>query len=370
MQAGRSAKKKKLSISHRTRNIILISIAAALLIGSVLAVMLAIYYAPIKLTELPFSSQAQYDYTGSGFYALSGTSIYYYDDRRVELNTVRNVNNPDVKLVVSANIALIYTNTAVYVMGSDSPVEIGGSILDVKCGKDYIAVYREDAAGAQTITLYTSSMEEYETLSFDGVYALDFGFDLSRSETLWTLDVDTQSSAPVSTIRTYDLGRRAASGIVTVQNQLVEDVFFTDDCMFVVGTSTIRCVDRTRNSTNYTLPCYGLKLHDWSYSGDSVLMIFRDRGAEDYTKLTLYSMTDDDESTARRRTMTLEEGALGVFSMSARLVVVTPDEIVRYRSNANIDTEKEFDAQITSVIKLKVGKLLVFRGTVPYLVGD
>ena len=155
--------------------------------------------------------------------------------------------------------------------------------------------------------------------------------------------------------------------MITVQGELVEDVAFTQNSVFLVGTSTLMCYDRSRNTQNYRLQCYGRELLDVSYVDDYVMMVFRDRGAQDYSKVIIYALSDTAERDPVMRTITLPDETLAVYSVANRMVVVLPDKVVKYRASGSIDKEKQFDSPIDAVEKLTGGRILVYRGNVPYM---
>ena len=365
--ARAKSKKRRLVMSHRSRNILLTVIVVFVIVAIIVGIFVSAGLAPLKLTEQTFSKETQHGYTGGGFYVINGTTIKYIDDKKPELNSERSINTENIKLVACPELSLIYTSNAIYVLNTENPIDMGGTILNVKCGSSHIGVFVEDDKGEQFIAVLDSSLKEVNRITFTDTNPIDFGFDTTRGDVLWTLDVDVNTSKPISTFRTYDLKKRSASGMITVQGELVEDVAFTQNSVFLVGTSTLMCYDRSRNTQNYRLQCYGRELLDVSYVDDYVMMVVRDRGAQDYSKVIIYALSDTAERDPVMRTITLPDETLAVYSVANRMVVVLPDKVVKYRASGSIDKEKQFDSPIDAVEKLTGGRILVYRGNVPYM---
>lgn len=336
--------------------------AVAILVVAAALVVNWVFFGPIKLHELPFSGGVQYGYTGEGFYYLQGTQLSYVDDDNSDKNIRRNVNTPEVELVVSSDITLIYSTNAVRLLTSDKSIEIaGGRILDVKCGNKYIAVMRENTDRTATLLIYDQYSEQVDSIDFGDAYAVDFGFDSSKGELLWTIDIDTDSTQPISTLTTYDLDKRTTSGIITVVNQLIDRVEFTENSIYIIGTGQLIRYDRLRNSESYRAACFGRVLYDCSLTQSKPLFLFVDSNTEKIRRIALYTMTDDAVGSATTRLMTIPEEAIGVFAMGGRPVVVTSENVYIYKTNGQLDETKRFDSPIVGAVKLTDNMLLIER---------
>lgn len=336
--------------------------AFALFVVVVALVVNWVFFGPIKLHELPFLADVQYAYNEDGFYYLQGTQLCYVDDDNSDKNIRRNINTAEIELVVSSDITLIYSTNAVRLLDADKSIEItGGRILDVKCGNKHIAVMRENTDRTVTLLIYDRASEQVDSIEFGDAYAVDFGFDLSKGELLWTIDVNTDSTQPISTLTTYDLDKRTTSGIITVVNQLVDRVEFTNNSIYIIGTSQLIRYDRLRNSESYRATCFGRVLHDCSLTQSKPLFLFVDSNTEKIRRIAIYTMTDDTVGSATTRLMTIPEEAIGVFAMAGRPIVVTSENVYIYKTNGQLDETKRFDSAIMGAIKLTDNTLLIER---------
>lgn len=317
------------------------------------------------LSELPFTADDQWAYTGSGFYYISGSRLCYYDLADPEKASALELSTTDVTLVSSDSITAIYGGAAVHIVGASEMIDAGGQVLSVACGARHIAVMRQDAGEAVTILVYNASGTLVDSIESGDALLTDCGFGTAASgDTLWTLSLTTSGSTPVSTITTYTYGDVGASmsGVITLQSQLVEDVSFAGNSIFVAGTNHLLRYDKEITSEAYRLLVYGYRPLDFTSGGAKPLFLFAARGEEAPSSVRLISAADANLADAVTRTVALPEGTHSCFVIGGRFMAVTAKEVYTYNASGVLQSTTELEIPCDEAIKLSDSRILFRRG--------
>lgn len=340
--------------------ITLIVLAAA----GIIAISILNADSPAKLSELPFNSSTNYGYSGNGFYYFDGSELVLTETGNDEPTRMR-VSSTEVKLAASPSIGILYNTNAVHLINAAYPIELTGTVMSAKCGSGHIAVLKEEN-NQSALMVFNSNSEQTDRMDFAQTSALDFGFDTISGETLWTLETDVSASMPMSILTTYDTKKRATTGKINIQNQLVEDVAFTENSIFVIGTNHLIRYDRVKNTESYRELCYGRKLVDCSVKGEYPLFVFSDRGDSSMSSVVLYRVKDTDVADTSTHRIQLPSNTLTVCAMGGRLVVVTTDAVLTYSNTGKPGATSQFETPITGALKLSDSMLIVERQGVLY----
>lgn len=344
-------------------------LAAVLVVLAVVAVIVvfAVFMAKrgepkkLKLTELPFAAGSESAYTGRGFYYLSDSTLIYDDLKDSAKDETRKISVADVGVVASERTAVLYTLNAIHFVNASKPVEFSDRIIAVKAGKEHFGVLYGDARDKSTLAIFDDKAVQIDSVEFSGGVMTDYSFDMSGGEVLWTLETNVNASDPICMIKTYDMQRHSVSSITTVHDQLVENVFFTDNSMFIVGTDSIIRYNVAKHHESYRALVYGRKLMDFSAGGERPLFAFSLRSEEKLSTVVLYSLSDDDVSNVKMTTVQLPGNALGAYTMCGSFVVIMPDGIKCYTGQGSLSREYRFDMPITAAEKLTDSELLLVR---------
>lgn len=313
------------------------------------------------VSELPFKATDNYTYTGAGFLYFDVGRLYYEDIADASKDTSYKINTEELKLAASTGISVLYHDTALQIVGAGDSLVFSGRVLGVRCGSQHVAVLREDSAGGTAIVIYDSKGIQVDQMDFDATDLIGFGFSNTSDETLWTLEADYSTHTPVSTLTTYNLATRRTTGVMTVQGQLVEDVLFTNNSLFLSATSSlIRCT-LAGTAEAYRITIYGWELLDYSIVDSGPVLLYGQRGAENHSTLKLYTLAEGEVGTAQIASVHPPKEYVGAFLMKGRLCVYTPTELYTYSAKGELISTEELSETITGAEKLSDNHALLYK---------
>lgn len=363
-------KRRKLTAknkSYTAKRLLLLLLALALVVVAAIGIFLLIQSRNTfgTVAELPFTADDQWAYTGNGFYYIAADKLCYYDLNDPEKASSLQLSTAEVTLVSSDSITAIYGGAAVHIVGAAEMIDAGGQVLSVACGKQHIAVLRQDAEDAATLLVYNAAGALVDTIASGTALLADFNFGTTGgSDVLWTLSLATSGSVPVSTITTYTYGEAGAtmSGVITLQSQLVEDVYFTANSIFVVGTNHLLRYDKQITSEAYRLLVYGYRPLDLSTGGTRPLFLFADRAAETPGAVRLISCADGTLSEETMRMVSLPTGTHSYFVIGGRFMAVTDTAVYTYNTSGDLQSTTELEVACDEAFKLSESRILLRRG--------
>ena len=265
-------KRRKLVVKDGRRTAMRISLlvlSVLLLAGLTIAAVFVIKSCGVMLStrSLPFDTSSPHTGTGDGIVYLRGGNFNFLSFKDEDLNYSLPLGGTPEGMAGTAGVKAVYSESAVQIIDAPFNIELEGKIIKVRCGENHAAVYKQRTDGGYELRIYNAAGQQVLQLpSRDGQGAygegvlMDFGFSESSGSVLWTLELDTDSGAPRSTITTYDLSRMTNSGIITVQGQLIERVFFTEESIFAVGTESII---RYSSSDNRSPSAKSVRIPGW-----------------------------------------------------------------------------------------------------------
>ncbi len=322
----------------------------------------------VEYTELPVSNLDYYAYNGSGILYISGDRLCYTDFASSKNDYSLAISAADARLAVSSGLSVLYNAAAVQIIGSQYPIEFPGTLLSVRCGTSYVAGLMKDDDGSVELQVF-SATEQVDLISFTDGYLMDYGFADSNGNVLWTLTANTDGSVPVCTLTTYDMDKRAATGVMTTQGHLVEYVRFDESSIFVIGTNNLIRYDSVTNSESYRLLVYGWELHDFSDNGARPMLLFIRRGADDpFSTVRLYNVSSADSADETVVTLRLPPAVHSVFLSNGRLIAATQDTLSIYSAGGKLSSTAPLPAATDELIKLSDGHMLARCGDALYLV--
>ncbi|MBO6060518.1 MAG: hypothetical protein J6P98_00170 [Clostridia bacterium] len=369
-------RRKKLVIRDSRRTfgrLALVLLAALVLVGAALA---AVFFAKscgvlLSTRSLPFGSASKYVGTEDGILYLRGGALNFYSFEDEDLNYTLPLANEPEGIVGSRGIKAVHTDNTVQIIDAPFNIELDGSIERVLCGSKNIAVYKRRPDDGYELRIYNTSGQQVlqlpGTLNGQEYYSygrlVDFGFSEARGSVLWTMELDTSSGTPRTTITTFDLDRMTNSGIITVQGQLVERVFFTDSSIFVVGTESLIRYGASDNREKYRVQVYGYRVEDMSLSGSRPTMLLSPReGGENAGMARLLTVSEKDVAGETAVSVRLPEGAVGCKMVNGMLAVVTANDVRLYNTSGDQAELLGFnEIAITSCEKLDEHHILLER---------
>ncbi len=356
------AERKRLVARNRRRTItrlLLLLLLGVIVIGGIVAAVLLLTKKgsqQAQLTALPFSSQAEYSYTGSGFLYTTAEGIAYHDIADSNNDYTASVTTGEVKLVGSATAHVLYNAAALKIVGAPDSNSYAELLVDVACGSGHVAALWQDAAGKESIQVLNLTGEQKDLLVFEKQYVVDFGFNTTKNEYLWVQTLDIQSDTPICTIHIYNMTLGSTSGILQIQNQMVERVYFTNNSIFIVGTNQIIRYALENNRDTYRETVYGWKVLDYS-NGSSFLLSPRSSGTLGLLKVM--TLAEADVSSAKQTLIQAPAGAIGAFLLADKLAIVTEKNVYTYDLSGKRLSEYTWDITVSDAKKLDNSTLLI-----------
>lgn len=317
-----------------------------------------------KPTELAFSPGSDYVYTQTGFMYISGSTVKYTDSTDPGSDYSGALPHSDMKLAgYGRNTHAVYDSNSLCIIGLADAVTCDGSIKSVKCGNGYVACLVEKG-NKESIILYNLEGTQIDEISTDDVI-VEYDFCHTEKEQLYVIALNTDSDALVSTVTTYDPKVPAMTGIITVQNQLIENAIFTERSIFIIGTSNLIRYDAADNKESYRLVTRGYHLADKYVSGNTVYFLMR---SETDNSIRMYQTSQSTVPSEKIVPYQLPEDALGAFVYKENVYAITPDKVYMYQTNGKMKSSEAMEIRAESVYSLGGGVLLAESGNRLYTV--
>ena len=219
------------------------------------------------LEQLPFTADTNYVFTGSGFLYMYGDRLTYDDLLDAKKDASYQVSTGQVQLAASPTLSVLYHDTAVQILGAAESLTFTQQVEQVACGVNHVAVLLLGENQATSLRIYDKTGAQTDQMDFQNGELVDFGFAQTQDDTLWTLEMSPSGSLPLSTLTTYNLATNHTTGVMTIQGQLVDQVWFTQNSIFFSCTNNLIRFTRTGNTEAYRLLVYGWELCDVSTAG-------------------------------------------------------------------------------------------------------
>ncbi len=335
-------------------------VAGILLLGNSMS-------AQASLTQLPFSPQDNAIFTGQGFLYIKDGTLYYTDLSNEHNDYHAPVTATDVKLAASKEIHALYNSAALKIVNATYPVEFTGTLLYVTCGSTTVAALKTDNTGAETIQVFDKTGTQKDQLTFPGQFIVDYGFYTAGNEYLYVLTMSLDSGTPLSTITIYDMTRAATSGVMQVQNQLIEHIYFTSSGIYAVGTNQLIRYSLEGNRESYREMLYGWEVMDFESSGNP-LFLLRPRSTDKPGTVKLLTVKDADVAGTTQRLFQLPAGTVDAFVMGGRVVAVTTSGYTVYSADGKLLNTRHVSAEVVTAEKIDSGTLLLNTASACYTV--
>ena len=370
------AKKRKKIVVRDGRQtagrLALLFLSVLLVSGAVIAVVFIARSCGVMLSTrvMPFDSSSEYCGTGDGIMYLRGGYMNFYDFKDEDGSYSLELSNVPDGLVGSPGVKAMYSEGAVQIVNAPFNIEVDGTVKKVRCGSAHAAVCKLRSTGETELKIYSSTGQQVLQLPNSGdpnaCYApgqlIDFGFSEADGCVLWTMELFTDSGSPRTTITTYDLNRMTNSGIITVQGQLVERVFFTESGIYAVGTESIIRYGAADNREKYRVQIYGYRVEDISLCGDRPCMLLVPRDGGELSSARILSVSEKDVAGETAVSVLLPEGTVSCHMVNGMLAVVTSGGVRIYGTDGKLLERLDLSASaITSSDELDEHHILLER---------
>lgn len=353
----------------RRSRTLLFSVFILAILGLALVVYQAIFNkreSVVSMHATPISTASTYISTGDGLLYQTDGQIHFYHLTDNRKNYTYGMGASDVRMSGSAAMTVVFNESSLQVVGKNKPISFTGRVREVECGTNYLAVLRSADDGMDSISVITTGGEQIEQLSFADQYIVDFGFYKTSGEMLWVETINVNAGTPTISITTYDLSKKASTGVMHIQNQLVDELYLTANSLFVVGTNQIIRYTHSGNKEVYRFTIYGYEVVDFSSAGSSPTFLLTPRGG-DFHSVKILTLAEDSAPNAVETYLQLPMEGISAFMMGDHLAVTSREKLLTYTLKGKISSDASFEQEIDNAVKLTDKVLLLSSNGIYYL---
>ncbi len=352
---GRRKRKKK------KNGTLMFSVLTLAALGAALVIFQIIFNkqeATVTMDLTPISATDTYINTGDGLLYQTDGQIHFYHLNDSKKNYTYGTGASDIRMSGSESMTVVFNEAQLQVVGEKTPLTFTGSIQEVECGVDHLAVLRQAEDESESVLIITEDGEQIADLSFSDQYILDFGFYTYENEMLWIETLNVNTGTPITTISTYDFVQNEITGAMRVQSQLVDQVYITESSFFVVGTNQIIRYVHSGNKEIYRTMIYGYEAVDFSDASDDPTFLLTTRGGDFHT-VKILTLEEGSSANAVETTLQLPTEGVAAFIMNGKLIVVSREQVYTYSLKGKLSSTASFEQAVDEAIKLTDKKLLL-----------
>ena len=364
--AGSQTRRKK---KKKKNNTLIFSVITLGVLGIALVIFQFIFNkqeATVSMDITPISTTSTYISTGDGLLYQTDGQIHFYHLTDSKKNYTYGMGASNIRMSGSESMTVVFNESQLQVVGEQMPLTFTGIVEEVECGTGHLAVMRQAEDGSESVLVITKSGEQVKELAYPDQCIVDFGFYSTANEMLWIETLNVSTGVPMTTILTYDLSKNDVTGMIHVQNQLVNDVFITPKSMFVVCTNQIIRYIHEGNKEIYRTMIYGYEVLDFSFASGTPTFLLTTRGGDFHT-VRMLTLAEDAEPAPVETTLQLPAEGVSAFIMGSRLSVASREQLFTYTIKGKLSATATFEQPIDAAIKLTDTKLLLSSNGMYYL---
>lgn len=320
----------------------------------------------VSMDITPISTTSTYINTGDGLLYQTDGQIHFYHLTDSKKNYTYGMGASNIRMSGSESMTVVFNPSQLQVVGEKAPLSFTGEVEEVECGTKHLAVMRKAEDGTESVLVITKSGEQIAALAYPDQCILDFGFYTTANEMLWIEMLNVSTGTPMTTIVTYDLNKQEETGMIHVQNQLVNNIYITPNSMFVVCTNQIIRYIHAGNKEIYRTMIYGYEVLDFSYASGTPTFLLTTRGGDFHT-VRILTLAEDAEPAMVETTLQLPTEGVSAFIMGSRLSVASREQLFTYTIKGKLSATASFEQPVDAVIKLTDNKLLLSSNGMYYL---
>ena len=322
--------------------------------------------ATVSMDITPISTTSTYINTGDGLLYQTDGQIHFYHLTDSKKNYTYGMGASNIRMSGSESMTVVFNPSQLQVVGEKAQLSFTGEVEEVECGTKHLAVMRKAEDGTESVLVITKSGEQIADLSYSDQCIVDFGFYTTANEMLWIETLNVSTGTPMTTIVTYDLNKKEETGMIHVQNQLVNDIYITPNSMFLVCTNQIIRYIHAGNKEIYRTMIYGYEVLDFSYASGTPTFLLTTRGGDFHT-VRILTLAEDAEPTPIETTLQLPTEGVSAFIMGSRLSVASREQLFTYTIKGKLSATATFEQPVDAAIKLTDNKLLLSSNGMYYI---
>jgi len=354
---------------RRRSRTLLFSIAVLLLLGVALLIYQAVFSkraSVVTMNQTPVSTMSTYINTGDGLLYQTDGKIHFYHLSDSKKNYTYGMGASDIRMSGSGSMTVVFNESSLQVVGNNQPITFPGSIREVECGTNYLAVLRTTEDNRENVSIITVDGTVVEQRFFEDQYIVDFGFYRTSDEMLWVETLNVNAGTPTTTITVYDLSKRTITGVMHIQNQLVDEIYFSANSLFVVGTNQIIRYTHSGNKEVYRYTIYGYEVMDFSSAGSLPTFLLVPRGG-DFHSVKILTLEEGALPNSVDTYLQLPTEGLAAFIMGDRLTVTSRERLFTYTLKGRLSSEASFEQPVDAAAKISDNRLLLSSNNIYYL---
>ena len=355
--------------------LIVFSLVALVLLGGLFAVFYLMFrQRDASLTYEKLGIEANMDYSVSGGYLTyaSKTNLIQVNVDDTKKSIITSLNTAIDGYSVSSTLMAMYAGSNLQLKGFDT-LTLSGTIRGVACGGSHCAALRtNDLNGLDSIVVFNASAEAVgNSIDFSESKVVNFGFETKYGrELLWVICVNTQASLPVTTVRVYDYNNNGAmSYYPSFYEQSIEQVYFTENSVFLVGTEDIIRYTLDSSRERYRVGIYGKEVMDASVNNGTVRFLLKPRGSSNQHTLYTLAMAEADAPNTTMLTVYVGENIVNAFLQNNGIRIVTRTRMISYtysgKNTPSADIILDYPADVA--LKLNDSSFLLISGDDCYI---
>ena len=309
---------------------------------------------------LPFSQSDSYAFSENGVAYVKEQALYFDDLSRGKANWRRDLQASGFRVSAGEHFIVVYSDHMAQALDYEnnmltSALKYNSKIMDVRCGENYFSILRQDTEGNFEISRITKNGEQLTPLTTDGYYVTDFGY--YGNDQLWMMSMDQATNAPVTRINTFsDVDTK--TGVMTIDDELVSEIFTSNQFLFAAGTSTLRA---------YT-PTGKLEERSTIY-GWQVLDYMPDKNAN-YFLLRSEASLHAPETTGQGRLLSLPTAGASVnirypadcvaaFLQNGKIIMLSKDTAYIFGLDGNMQDSFPLGVEIGAALKVSKTRIML-----------
>lgn len=322
--------------------------------------------ATVSMDITPISTESTYINTGDGLLYQTDGQIHFYHLTDSKKNYTYGMGASNIRMSGSESMTVVFNEAQLQVVGEKTPLTFSGLIQEVECGTDHLAVLRKADDGQESVLVINRDGEQIAELPYEDQCIIDFGFYTTANEMLWIETLNVSTGSPMTTIYTYDLNKQEVTGMIHVQNQLVNEIYITSNSMFVVCTNQIIRYIHEGNKEIYRTMIYGYESVDFSNASGTPTFLLTPRGGDFHT-VRIMTLQEGSAAEPVETTLQLPTEGVSAFIMGSKLVVASREQLFTYSLKGKLSTTATFELPIDAAAKLDDSKLLLSSNGMYYL---
>lgn len=327
----------------------------------------------LSYAKMPIESGYEYDVSGNYLTYMTDDSIEQVN-LKSNLKTSIQLQAENIGFSVSSSITAFYAGSNFQILrGMENYKTLTGSIRSLAAGNKYCAVLMKSrGSGLDSIIIFNASGEPmFEQIDFSDNKVVSFGFDTADGrETLWVICVNIESANPATTVRLYDFNNNGSMSYYPVfYDQFIEQLAFSEDSVFIIGTQEIVRYSRTGSREQYRVGIYGKKVIDYRVGDEYVYFLLQPRDEEN-ARHVLYVMGLAESDSANETSMTLSSGEdiVNCFLQSGGVRVITPTRYLSYSYSGKLSRDVVLESRADNAVELDENRFLLVSGDDCYFV--